>query len=151
MRCWAEKWAPSSECKRLLPPLPCTQATFFMNDIGLYKQSSSPPDLPLDPCKEAGHGRRTVRDTVPGHPGGGYEAAAAQAGAVRRRGDPAGGVLGGAARPADQLGVPGRQLARRAAGGGVAIAGDDEPAAADALAAPAAGAGVFAPAVPAGP
>src|SRR5207247_9443551 len=122
-----------------LPVLP----TFFMNDISLYKQSSSSPNLPLVPCKEASHGRRTVRHTVPRGPTRGHAPAAAQARAVQRRGDPAGGVLGGPARPPGPLGVRGPQLARRAAVGGVALAGNDEPAAADAVGAVAAGAGLL--------
>ena len=37
------------------------KATFFIVNLSLYKQSSSSPNLPLVPCKEASHGGRTVQ------------------------------------------------------------------------------------------
>src|SRR4051812_17186871 len=111
-------------------PLSPVYPTFCTNGLTLFAQSSSPPDLPLVPCKEARHGRRTVVDTVRVGRRRGHVAAAAPAGAVRGLGDPAGGPVGGAARPAAELGVPGPELGRRdrVAVGVAAVAGDGQPA-----------------------
>src|SRR5947207_2937589 len=87
--------------------LPLPVPTFCMKGLSLFKQSSSSSNLPLVPCKEASHGGRTVRRTLPRDRAGGEPAAAARERAIRRRRDPAGGVLGGAARPAGPLGVQG--------------------------------------------
>ena len=109
----------------LSPVLP----TYSTIELTVCAQSSSPPDLPLVPCKEARHGRRTVADTVRLGNRRGQAAAAARAGALRGWGDPAGRALGGAARPAAELGVPGPELGRGrgVAVGVAALAGDAQP------------------------
>src|SRR5688500_10561184 len=95
-------------------------------DLSVYKQSSSSPNLPWIPCKEASHGGRTVRATVSRDRRGGQASPPPPARAVQRRHHPAGRSVGGPARPADLLGVPATALAAAVALAGAALAQDDE-------------------------